>query len=65
MFFVHFVLALESKAPKPEDIEEEDDDVPGMQCHMNKKKNDQNENLETATLLNFHRSIEDCSFYSI
>uniref|UniRef100_A0A3Q4I5Q1 Transcription factor BTF3 n=1 Tax=Neolamprologus brichardi TaxID=32507 RepID=A0A3Q4I5Q1_NEOBR len=32
------------------DIEEEDDDVPGMQCHMNKKKNDQNENLETATL---------------
>lgn len=50
MFFVHFVLALESKAPKPEDIEEEDDDVPGMQCHMNKKKNDQNENLETATL---------------
>lgn len=28
--FVHVILALDSKAPKAEDIEEEDDDVPGM-----------------------------------
>lgn len=31
MCFVHFFSpALDSKAPKAEDIEEEDDDVPGM-----------------------------------
>lgn len=35
--FVCFILALDSKAPKAEDIEEEDDDVPGMQCCMYKK----------------------------
>lgn len=28
--FLHFISALDSKAPKAEDIEEEDDDVPGM-----------------------------------
>lgn len=32
MFFIFysFISALDSKAPKAEDIEEEDDDVPGM-----------------------------------
>lgn len=29
-FIIHFISALDSKAPKAEDIEEEDDDVPGM-----------------------------------
>lgn len=28
--FVHLISVLDSKAPKAEDIEEEDDDVPGM-----------------------------------
>lgn len=30
MFIYNFISALDSKAPKAEDIEEEDDDVPGM-----------------------------------
>lgn len=37
LLFFFFISALDSKAPKAEDIEEEDDDVPGMDIKVRHK----------------------------
>lgn len=50
----YFISALDSKAPKAEDIEEEDDDVPGM-----------NHQTFESQILNYSRSQKPISHISL